>query len=370
MKKRRKHIVLFVLIGVVVLLIGTLFMPFSFSGSNKESSYEYVMRDGLKDSNPNVTMIAMLGAHDAFSNEIGLTSKPNVNEGGIVNNAIVNTIAKGLVVRMSKAQKASCKELLYSGVRYLDTRLSYLDGKYYTIHGYVSTDFEQVVLDVIEFLETHPTEFIIMDIQHFYVESRNGYEVTDEEYANLFATMDRVQSTSGNSILDFVHYDSLTDNLESLTYDDATSNQTQGGVIFTIKNDSISYAYDRDGDESGKVSVRSLWHEDNGTNTMISAINEEADYINSKYDEMKYTFRVNQAQKTGFIISAKLVKSLFAFSLLDLANNFNKVLVSDEERFNDWLVSMPILMVDYSNSTKGDFNNKANKLIIEYNKNL
>ena len=53
-----------------------------------------------------------------------------------------------------------------------------------------------------------------------------------------------------------------------------------------------------------------------------------------------------------------------------MANNFNAVLVKDEARFKRWLSEMPIFMVDNATSTKGKFNELANKYILEYNSTL
>ncbi len=369
-KRKKKHLVLYIALFLILFLLSTLFMPFSLTGKSNTAEEGNIMSEALEGKNPVISEIAMLGAHDAFSSGISYDSSSDYNEGGIVTNKAVNAIAKGLVVRMSKAQKADASELLYAGVRYFDVRVSLIDGVYYTVHGYISSTLESYLKETVDFIDEHPGEFIIFDIQHFYTESGSNYSLSDTDYLELFTFIDSVKSDEGHSLLDFVHYNSLSDDLSSLTYNIVTGNALAGGAVITIKNDSISYAFDRDGEQSEKESVRSLWHNDNKTSIMIDEIGKEAAYIESNYTELEGELRVNQAQKTGFIMNAKLVRSLFSWSILDMAASFNKELVKDEERFTAWLHAMPIVMVDYADSNNGDFNTQVNQLIKSYNESL
>ena len=184
--KKTKKIILFSCLALLVLLISTLYMPFTRKSTKANTQFEYVLRDGIKNPNAKLVDIAMLGAHDAFSSDIKMSSKPNVNEDGIANNKLVNTFAKGLVVRMSKAQIASPKEMLYAGVRYFDARITKIDDIYYTCHGYLSNKLEEYVRPIVEFLKDHPTEFIIFDIQYFYTKDAINYEIEEEEFQKLF----------------------------------------------------------------------------------------------------------------------------------------------------------------------------------------
>ena len=101
---------------------------------------------------------------------------------------------------------------------------------------------------------------------------------------------------------------------------------------------------------------------------MIDSINKEYEYLKEKNE--RNVLVVNQAQKTGFIMNTSLIRSINNYSLINFANKFNAILVKDEDRFKDWLSTMPIFMVDYVTSTKGKFNELANKYIMDYNKTL
>ena len=80
--------------------------------------------------------------------------------------------------------------------------------------------------------------------------------------------------------------------------------------------------------------------------------------------------RVNQAQLTGFIMDKNIYRSILGYSLINMASNSNKKIIEDEAKFKEHLKVMPIVMVDYVTSTKGDFNNLVNTYIMEYNNTL
>ena len=192
------------------------------------------------------------------------------------------------------------------------------------------------------------------------------------EYLELFDEIDRVKNDAGKSLLDYVFYNTNTDPLSTLRYVKATNNRENSGVIILAKCDGLEKAYYRDKDASYKrteyESIRSLWHESNSSKKMMDGIREEYDYL--KTHDYSDVFVVNQAQKTGFLANASIIRSLFGWSLLDMANNFNRTLVKDEAEFKEWLSVMPIFMVDNATSMKGKFNAKANEYIKEYNEGL
>lgn len=371
----KKKLIIFIPIIIIVLLFSTLFMGFSYSNSKThKDNYEYILKDSLDDKNPRVVDIAMLGAHDAFSSNINLSSKPNINEGGIVNNGIVNALGKGLVVRMSKAQSASAKELLYAGVRYFDVRITYIDNEYYTHHGYISDKLEVYIRDILDFLKSHKGEFIIFDIQHFHKENKSNNDLSKDDYESLLRYILSIKNDDDKSLLDYVYYNSSNKSIGELTYYDVTNNKRDAGVIILAKTNDFSSVYYRDGDASYEnnnyTSIRSYWHNLNSTKEMFESMEYEMEYIKDNYDNLKNVLRVNQAQKTGFITNISIVRSLLRFSILDMANDFNSKLVKDESMINEYLKYMPIVMVDNAISRKGNFNTKINEYIIKYNKNI
>ena len=76
---------------------------------------------------------------------------------------------KGLLMDMA-TQNSTIGEQLAKGVRYFDLRVKYnLDGKLAIYHGSLQTGvlFESVLNDIKSFIEAYPTEFLILDFQHF-----------------------------------------------------------------------------------------------------------------------------------------------------------------------------------------------------------
>ena len=371
MKKVRKLIVrLFLLI--LILLIISLQIPGTFGNKKANSNYDFVLSESITNMDARIVDIGVLGSHDAFSDGITYSSKPNSNEGGITNNKIVNTIGKGLVVRMSKAQMVGAKDQLNAGVRYFDVRITKIDNEYYTCHGYLSNTLDIYLKEIVEFLDNHPGEYVIFDIQHFYA---NNHEVGDqdkEEFTLLLTYIESVKSNSGKSLIDYVNYNPQADNISTLTYGKITSNKATAGVIMLgyVHDNNVLYFRDGDANYNKKdyENIFSLWHQTNSTTDLISGIEEEVTYL--KDSDYLNILRVNQAQRTGFMMNAKLVKSLCSWSIINMAKSTNKELVKDKTRFLKYLEVMPIFMVDYSTSNVGNFNELANTYIALYNKNL
>jgi hypothetical protein len=64
--------------------------------------------------------------------------------------------------------------------------------------------------------------------------------------------------------------------------------------------------------------------------------------------------------------AGSVLRNVFGWSLLNLAENHNAKLVAHPDFFK-WLAAMPVFMVDFVNSEKGDFNELVNQKICEYN---
>ncbi|MBO7079198.1 MAG: hypothetical protein J6W64_05260 [Bacilli bacterium] len=372
MKKIIKIVLLSILFIIIFGLIITLVFPFTRGGNKELSSFDNVLSSTIGSSedkyDTKITEIALLGAHDAFSNGITFNSDPNVNEGGIVNNRIVRFFTKGFIVKMSKAQAASAKEMLYAGVRYFDVRITKIDNEFYACHGLLSSKLDDYVSDIVEFLSTHNKEYIIFDIQHYYTENGSNQELKDEDYEALFNKLTEL------GLMDYIYYSKETKELKDLTYRDLTNNATSSGVLMLAKTNINPKVYYRDNDANKNTNIkyetiRSYWHNTNSIDALLSGIDTEYEFIKENgYDSN--ILRVNQAQLTGFIMDKNIYRSILGYSLINMASNSNKKIIEDEAKFKEHLKVMPIVMVDYVTSTKGDFNNLVNTYIMEYNNTL
>ena len=376
MENKKSHVlrnILLVVLALILVFIISMSLAFDFVGKVKDDSmrYEYVMKDVFAEKDPRVVDIAMLGAHDAFSSDISFSSEVNKNETGIVTNKLVGFLAKGFVKRMSKAQNANAMQLLKSGVRYLDVRITLVDGEYYTAHGLISNTLGYYLKDVVEFLGTHPGEVIVFDIQHFQTPTGSS---NPEEFSNLFAYMKTVKNSQGKSIFDYVYYSSGTYQipLSELRYSTATNGKTTAGAIVLAKIIGFSSVYARDGQTlegyaDNSKTIRSLWHETNSYDELVKGIEKEVLFV--KDSDINGVFVVNQAQLTGFVGGFRLVKSVFKWSIMDMAADSNAKLVQDKDAFMRNIQYLKIFMVDNATSTKGNFNQLVNEYILEANKN-
>lgn len=349
-----------VILSIILLLIAVLLFVgksnFTFvKGNSADKEYVNIMGESELSQTTRVVDIAMLGAHDAFSDKITTKSKmnPAETEDSFIGNKTFLTFADGIVSRLSRAQVSGADTLLKKGVRYFDVRIAFVDNEYYTTHAFLSDKLEIYLKEVIAFLASNPSEFVIFDIQHAYLGDKN--------FEDLFNYIDSVE-VNGRSLLSFVNYDPTTIGLGALTYGEVTSNG--GGAVILAKTEQTEamryhYVY--------KDSIRSYWHEKNVKSELIKGIESEYANLTENASEYKDMLRVNQAQLTGTFGGDTIFNTIFGWSLIDMANGMNKELIK-HEKFKEWFKAMPILMVDYADCPSS--NAIMNDAVIEYNKGL
>lgn len=349
-----------VILSIILLLIAVLLFVgksnFTFvKGNSAEKEYVNIMGASELAQTTRVVDIAMLGAHDAFSDKITTKSKGNPAEtkDSFIGNKTFLTFADGIVSRLSRAQVSGADTLLKKGVRYFDVRIAFVDNEYYTTHVFLSDKLEIYLKEMIAFLQTNPSEFIIFDIQHAYL--------GDKTFDDLFNYIDSVK-VNGRSLLSFVNYDPTNIGLGALTYGEVISNGA-GAVILakTEQTEAMRYHY------VYKDSIRSYWHEKNVKSELIKGIESEYVNLTENASEYKDMFRVNQAQLTGTFGGDTILNTIFGWSLIDMANGMNKELIK-HENFKNWFKAMPIIMVDYADCPSS--NEAMNDAVIEYNKGL
>lgn len=349
-----------VILSIILLLVAVLLFVgksnFTFvKGNSAEKEYVNVMGDSELSQTTRVVDIAMLGAHDAFSDKITTKSKvnPAETEDSFIGNKTFLTFADGIVSRLSRAQVSGADTLLKKGVRYFDVRIAFVDNEYYTTHVFLSDKLEIYLKEMIAFLQTNPSEFIIFDIQHAYL--------GDKTFDDLFNYIDSVK-VNGRSLLSFVNYDPTNIGLGALTYGEVISNGA-GAVILakTEQTEAMRYHY------VYKDSIRSYWHEKNVKSELIKGIESEYANLTENASEYKDMFRVNQAQLTGTFGGDTIFNTIFGWSLIDMADGMNKELIK-HENFKNWFKAMPIIMVDYADCPSS--NEAMNDAVIEYNKGL
>ncbi len=359
MKKVLVRIIAFLLLIAVVLVALLLLVglpQFNFTNDRfTDRDYSNILGDSIK-GNPRVVDIAMLGAHDAFSDRISKRSQvdPQEGEGSILNNRAVSFVGSGIFVRMARAQKSSAYELLCRGVRYFDVRITRLDGEWVTTHGLVSGPLADSVLDVLRFLSETQKEMILFDIQHIYT--------GEADISDFLRDLDEIRY-EGRSLLDYVRFDPVSQPLSELRYSDVTDGGS--GIVMLLK------AEQKDGAKfySYEESIRSVWHDKNDKESMLEGIGAEYQTLTENPNLDRDKFRVNQVQMTGKYDSGSIFRTITGWSQLDMAENFNETLL-EQESFPDWFTVLPIFMTDYADSMEGDFNDRVVLAINAFNETL
>ncbi|MDR3263507.1 MAG: hypothetical protein LBT30_04275 [Clostridiales bacterium] len=392
MKKFLKIFFLSILILVVSIVVFIGEPTLDVTGKTfTENDYSAVLSDSIS-GNPLVTDIAMLAAHDTLSQGIKRNSKINTKDsGGFLSNpkisfltetGIFQGIAGGLIQRISVAQKSTVYDLLKRGVRYFDLRVAEYDGVWYGVHGLVGDSLDGAVKDCIRFMSENDGEIIVLEFRHIYA-------VGDTQYKDLFDYVAGIRY-GNEGLYDYLRFDPDSIALGDLRYSDAVSGGS--GVVLTAP-DFYSYAmkkggiyYGGDITEEALQSVpaeylsekptevyadipRAVWHNEISDEAMLEGIRAEYNYLKENPDIYGGTFRINQAQKTPKMAVKSIPSVVAGWSLLNLANKFNPVLLNQAD-FLDWLSVMPVFHVDYADSMKDGFNDNVIALINEYNKKL
>ena len=316
--------------------------------------FSRVIRDNV---HPDVRVvdIAMLGAHNAFTDSINRHSDVCPHDDNMLTNPAVVAIAPGMLTRFLQCQKSDATGLLMRGVRYFDIRLTYIDGGWYAHHSLISAPLSDYLVQIIDFLAQNPGEIIIFHMQHIRLGSAS--------FEDLWEFIASVRS-SGYTLFDFVNFDPYNTPLGELTKGQATEHGAAAIIIARKPAYEGGFHYDH------HASMHSTWHNQIRTNALIADIQREYEFLRQNPDVARDMFRVSQAQTTpNFSGFGNIMYTLFSWSVLS-HNASHNVTLLNHESFSDWLSLMPIFMVDFADSPRGNFNVYVMDKINEFNRNL
>jgi hypothetical protein len=161
-------------------------------------------QEALKDMP--VNHVPLLGSHDAGSCDVSLSSPPC--RGYLTHKGNhIHRMPKGTDVTSARCQSATIKDQLRYGVRYLDLRIALQDGSYWIEHMWMSTALAGeggVFTQILEFLQEHPREIVILNMQALYSETG---EMNAEEAAAYFRM---VESQFGEIMMPAGEFASVT----------------------------------------------------------------------------------------------------------------------------------------------------------------
>lgn len=107
-----------------------------------------------------------VGTHNAMtygidsSSELSPDAEPEIRR--------LHRFIPWVIRRWSKNQSSTVLEQLQMGVRYFDLRIAQKDGKFYYCHGLFAMEVFQPLRVLRKYLDKHPGEMVVLDLQHFY----------------------------------------------------------------------------------------------------------------------------------------------------------------------------------------------------------
>jgi uncharacterized repeat protein (TIGR02543 family) len=310
----------------------------TFSSTTTRDNYDYherIMTNSLFSSNIKFLDIAMLGAHDAFTHNLSSDSAwdsldPNYPS------SFERWLANSRVSALSKAQTSDAYTMAKYGARLFDVRLTRYNNSWYTAHGKISNTYASYITDTLKFMEEHPREVIVFDIQRILY---GGVSADD-----VFTLMANTKY-NGKSLLDYINYDTSVKTLSQLTYGDLVGDGNAGFVMFVPTDASISAANAKK-IYRHQTQVRAVWHNTDETSNLVNGI--EAEY-NTLLNTTTYNgyLRVNQAQLTPQYSSISDIMNILSESLVGMSHDACNVIITRTNFLNgNWFKVMPVMWVD------------------------
>lgn len=103
--------------------------------------------------------------------------------------------------------------------RYFDLRICRRDedNLFYFVHGLYCEEINEPLIQIRQFLDSHPSEFVVLDCQHFYNFNDSDFTVLADQLIQIFQN---------------ICYGQEHGNLADLTLDNAAAQQTQVVIIY------------------------------------------------------------------------------------------------------------------------------------------
>lgn len=195
---------------------------------------------------------------------------------------------------MGRTQKYSVKDQLERGVRYFDIRVTKENNDLFIFHSILNGQrFENIADEVVEFVKNNPTEFLILDFQHFKNDSYNDvFNMIEEKIDSSYFI------TNNTNLSD-------EDYINQLTIKDA-----RGKVLFTIGKDQSEidrdYHFIRDKDSIRRDnSIMRSFYESNENKKSSKKFIEQSLPL--------YLEKRKQDLDGLFVLQAQLTDGLFIF---------------------------------------------------------
>lgn len=113
-------------------------------------------------SNMKLTEIAIPGSHDSLTSDI----KQEKRAGGALNIVGKIPLVNKTILNLSKAQGDDIINQFKNGSRYFDIRIAETNKGFEGVHGFYNGPIEKSFRDLRTFLDSKPTEIVLLDFQH------------------------------------------------------------------------------------------------------------------------------------------------------------------------------------------------------------
>lgn len=147
-----------------------------------------------------INQLLIPGTHDSFSADFTdakyfCNADPEVSEWM----KIGASLSSKTVLSYARAQYLSFSQQLYAGIRYFDTRLCYQNQQSFVSHSLLSSiPFSDHLIELKNFLNLHPKEIIILDLNHVY-----GFDVL-----NMSQLLIQIKTIFGDRLAGFQNFSS------------------------------------------------------------------------------------------------------------------------------------------------------------------
>ena len=185
--------------------------------------------------NKSIHELVIAGSHDSFAYDFKILGP---NESGMPR------IANLFIKLWAKCQSKTIYEQLLMGIRYFDMRITKYNGEYYTIHSLIAIPVNQILHDILLFIDTFPTEKIILDFNHLYIDDVKEFE----EYLK-FQIGDKAVSNNNDNIVAAIG--------------------TLDKPLFVFVDDDNTSFFNSD-------ILKSFWHDTNDVNLLTTSMSEES----------------------------------------------------------------------------------------------
>lgn len=185
--------------------------------------------------NKSIHELVIPGSHDSFAYDFKILGP---NESGMPR------IANLFIKLWAKCQSKTIYEQLLMGIRYFDIRITKYNSEYYTIHSLIAIPVGQILHDILLFIDTFPTEKIILDFNHLYIDDVKEFE----EYLK-FQIGDKAVSNNNDNIVAAIG--------------------TLDKPLFVFVDDDNTSFFNSD-------ILKSFWHDTNDVNLLTTSMSEES----------------------------------------------------------------------------------------------